>query len=366
MLGEAGSKCEHISGIPLLPAVAADLSRLYLAKGAHATTAIEGNSLTEKEVERHIKGKLDLPPSKAYLKREVDNILKACDRIEADLRNNQEATLTVERVKLYNKLVLDGLDQEEGVVPGEIRKHSVGVWTYRGAPAEDCPFLLARLCEWLNGFVPPSDDERMVYGIIKAIICHVYLAWIHPFGDGNGRTARLLEFEILFSCGVPSLSAQLLSNHYNMTRTEYYKQLDASHKSGGDLLPFIEYAVRGFIDGLREQIGLIRLQQVMVHWKDYIHERFSNKDGKTDVRRQRLIIDLSSLAFDGTAWPKTVLFSELRYITPRIAEAYAGLTDKTLARDMNALVKMGLAVRDKERIRARPETMLAFLPFSLR
>ncbi|MBW2661693.1 MAG: Fic family protein, partial [Deltaproteobacteria bacterium] len=37
---------------------------------------------------------------------------------------------------------------------------------------------------------------------------------MHPFGDGNGRTARLLEFEALLSSGVPAPSSQLLSNHY--------------------------------------------------------------------------------------------------------------------------------------------------------
>ena len=360
LLGEASSKCAHISGVPLLPGIATELYKLYLAKGALATTAIEGNTLTEEEVAKHLDGKLDLPQSKAYLQQEVDNIIKACDLIaENILDETLKGDVSLELIKYYNELVLEGLELEEEVVPGQIRHHSVGVWTYRGAPAEDCNYLLERLCEWLNGFEPSTDDEKMVYGIIKAIICHVYLAWIHPFGDGNGRTARLLEFHILISCGVPDLSAQLLSNHYNMTRTEYYKQLDASHKSGGDIFPFILYALRGFIDGLTEQISLIRYQQVHVHWKDYIHEQFSNKDGKAEVRRRRLVIDLSASI-------KPVALAKLRYISPRIAEAYAGLTDKTLTRDVNALIKMGLVKKDKDGVRARQETMSAFLAPSLR
>src|SRR6266436_58210 len=47
LLGEAASKCEHIAGVPLRPATAQSLHQLYLAKGALATTAIEGNTLTE-------------------------------------------------------------------------------------------------------------------------------------------------------------------------------------------------------------------------------------------------------------------------------------------------------------------------------
>ena len=366
MLGAASSKCAHVSGVPLLPVVAAELSKLYLAKGALATAAIEGNTLTEEEVAKHLEGKLQLPPSKAYLKQELDNIIRACNLISGNLLKGNPKEITVEMAKLYNQMVLDELDLEEDVVPGEIRKHSVGVWTYRGAPAEDCPYLLERLCEWLNEFIPPSDDEKMVFGIVKAIICHIYLAWIHPFGDGNGRTARLLEFHILISCGVPDLSAQLLSNHYNMTRTDYYKQLDASHKSGGNIFPFISYALQGFVDGLNEQIEIIRRQQVIVHWKDYVHEMFSNKDGKSEVRRRRLIIDMSSMTNDMSSLCETIPLNQLRYITPRIAEAYAGLTDKTLVRDVIALIKMGLVEKMKDGFRAKPETMFAFLAPALK
>jgi hypothetical protein len=76
-----------------------------------------------------------------------------------------------------------------------------------------------------------------VYAILKAMVAHLYLAWTHPFGDGNGRTARLIEFHILLSAGVPSPAAHLFSNHYNQTRAEYYRQLDRASKSGGH--PFL-------------------------------------------------------------------------------------------------------------------------------
>ena len=73
---------------------------------------------------------------------------------------------------------------------------------YRGAPREDCAFLLDRLCRWLEGepglslFKKP-DDDRIATAILHSILAHLYIAWIHPFGDGNGRTARLVEFMLL-------------------------------------------------------------------------------------------------------------------------------------------------------------------------
>jgi Fic family protein len=113
---------------------------------------------------------------------------------------------------------------------------------YRGAPAEDCEHLLERLCEWLNGQdFTPREGMDAIYAILKAVVAHLYLAWTHPFGDGNGRTARLIEFHILLSAGVPSPAAHLFSNHYNLTRAEYYRQLDRASKSGDDLIPFLSH-----------------------------------------------------------------------------------------------------------------------------
>src|SRR5256885_1717048 len=71
LLGEARSKIEHLAGVPLLPATAEQLHQVYLAKGALATTAIEGNTLSEEQVLNHLQGKLNLPPSQSYLAQEV-------------------------------------------------------------------------------------------------------------------------------------------------------------------------------------------------------------------------------------------------------------------------------------------------------
>ena len=359
LLGEAASKCEHIASVPLRPSTAEQLHRLYLAKGVLATTAIEGNTLSEDEVVKHLEGKLQLPPSKEYLGREIDNIVAACNQIAQEVRGGKPPVLNVARIKEFNRRVLKTLDVGKGVVPGEIRNHSVGVARYRGAPAEDCEDLLDRLCAWLNGadFKPAQDvpDLQTVYAIIKAVVAHLYLAWIHPFGDGNGRTARLIEFMILVTSGVPSTAAHLVSNHYNQTRSEYYRQLDRASQSGGDVLPFLNYAVSGFVDGLRAQLDRIRAQQWDVTWENYVHERFRSRTSPSDVRRRHLLLDLSE-------HEEPVPASKLRDLSPRVAAAYAKKTPKTLSRDLSALVEMGLLEVARNGCRAKKEIILGFLP----
>jgi fido (protein-threonine AMPylation protein) len=114
-------------------------------------------------------------------------------------------------------------------------------------------YLVDRLCEGVNGpdFATTKPRMELVYAIIKAMLAHVYLAWLHPFGDRNGRTARLVEFYLLMSTDMPSPAAHLLSNHYYQTKEEYCRQLDDASKSGGDLKPFLSYVVTGLVNGLR-------------------------------------------------------------------------------------------------------------------
>jgi len=356
LIGEARSKCEHINDAPLHPNVASRLHSLYLGKGAAATTAIEGNTLTEDEVRQRIEGRLSLPPSREYLGVEVDNIVAACNDIQADVAAGREFQLEPERILAFNRQVLAGLEPKEGVIPGEYRTHSVLVGgVYRAAPAEDCEYLLGRMCEWLNGPAFSSDDPDMVFALqlFRAILAHLYIVWVHPFGDGNGRTARLVELQILLHSGfVPSPAAHLLSNHFNLTRSRYYDELDGASKRADGVASFIEYATRGLVDGLREQLKEIRDQQLVVTWRDMVNGHFHNLHGKTAERQHRLLLDLREPT------PRR----EITHVSPRVAELYAGLSDKTVARDLGALEAADLVSREGELIGPNFALVLEFLP----
>jgi len=339
LLGEAKSKCDHIKGAPLLPETIEKMFSVYLAKGALATTAIEGNTLTEEEVERRIKGQLELPLSKEYLGIEIDNVVKAYNVIGQKLLSEKESDeLSVDIIKDYNRLVLENLPLDEGVIPGEFRTYSVGVADYRGAPHEDCEYLLIKYVDWLNNKFNFPDEKKVIFGILKAILAHLYFVWIHPFGDGNGRTARLIEFQILISVGVPSVAAHLLSNHYNATRTEYYRQLRKTSKSRDHVNEFIGYALQGFVDGLKTEIDSIQKQQIKVHWINHIYNSFAGKTSFTDKRQRDLMLELSLHLRD------SYTFNSIRHTSPKIAEMYADKTDITLKRDLHDLQNMKLLI----------------------
>jgi len=355
LLGEAQSKCEHIAGVPLKPNVADKLHRLFLAKGALGTIAIEGSTLSLEEVQKAIDGKLVLPASKEYLGIEISNIVEACNTIGERLMTQGVPVLSVELLQEYNKMVLKDLAQNENVIPGQIRKYQVTVARYRGVPPEDCEYVLNKLCDWLNKeFIAPHGLE-IAFGLLKAIITHLYIAWIHPFGDGNGRTARLVEFQLLLASGVPTPAAHLLSNFYNETRSEYYRQLEAASQTGGDVIPFIRYAVSGFIEEIRTQLKVIREQVWTVTWENYIHERFKDKNRPSDIRQKHLVLDISNR-------DKPVPISQITSVSPRIAAHYAKKTAPVLLRDIEILKKMELIEKVDQSIRATKDKILSFLP----
>ena len=355
LIGEARSKCEHINGTPLHPETARRLYLIYLSKGAFATTSIEGNTLSEEQVLQRVEGTLKLPDSQEYLGVGVDNIVDACNLIADDVQQGRPLELTPARVRHFNRLVLQNLTLDEDTVPGECRRHSVVVGNYRGAPADDCEYLLEQLCSWLNGGDFATEDPALVfaYAVLKAVLAHIYIAWIHPFGDGNGRTARLIELQLLMQSGLISMPAtHLLSNHYNQTRSRYYQELERASKTR-DISDFVRYALEGFVDGLRNQLDVVRDQQIQVTWKNYVHERFRGKDTPARRRQKHVVLDMPM---------GPIKRAEIRSVSDRVRDEYASKTEKTLTRDLNELLRLGLVVREGGEVAANYDLIHAFLP----
>ena len=303
-VGEARSKCRHLSRTPLPPDLARNMERVYLAKGAKATTAIEGNSLSEEQVLAAVDGNLELPQSQKYLQQEVENILKAIWGIEREIYAGSVFQITPERLCDLNGKVLEGLEVEDHVTPGEFRTTGVVVGgVYRGAPAADCAHLVDRMCDWLDGvgFIASEEGQgnepAFTLALLKAVVAHVYIAWIHPFGDGNGRTARLVEFGILTAAGIPSVAAHLLSNHYNATRQRYYRELEHASKSGGDLTRFLDYAVEGFVGELQQQLDGVHGWIVEAAWTNHVQAIFAEMHTATRRRQRDLVLALPADTF---------------------------------------------------------------------
>ncbi|QAB17139.1 Fic family protein [Leucobacter muris] len=218
-LGECYSKSMHLIGTPLMPGTADHLSVIYLRRGALASAQIEGNTLTQEEVDKLLERGKTQPPSREYLEQEVLNVMAALESVrETAASVDGDFRLTPEWIKSIHAMLMADMELEDHVVPGEFRDVNVGVGLYRGAPTEDVEFLMQKLCDWLNAILDDAakqeqPENRFYFVFLAAVLAHLYVAWIHPFGDGNGRTSRLIECAILATSGlVPWVSANVLSD----------------------------------------------------------------------------------------------------------------------------------------------------------
>lgn len=360
-IGEAYARCAELSGTPLAPAMADALHQHALIRGAQATVAIEGNTLTIEQVAGIYAGEFSAPQSRAYQEREVRNVLEAFERIDGMVMEDGDLHLSAELICEMNRWVLDGVDPDAASAPGTIRTHSVVVGPYVGPPARDCWHLLERLAEWLDGddFRPTSgesDENRGAFArtVLSALLAHLYIAWIHPFADGNGRTARLLEYVILARSGmVPLAAANLMANHFNLTRDRYYARLAAASRER-DVLGFLAYGIEGLVDGLVEHSAAVRAQHLGLAWQSYVAETMARFPTSPASERQRALV--MALA-PGEKVPR----SDIAGLTPQLAQLYARTGPRTLARDLNRLEDAGLIDVSTEGIRARVDLMSAFL-----
>jgi hypothetical protein len=102
MLGQCESIIQAISSAPVKPEYRQQMLVVSLRKGARATTAIEGNTLSEAEVSRIDEGE-NLPPSKEYLQVEVMNIIDALNQIRTEvIREDKTFILSTELIERFN------------------------------------------------------------------------------------------------------------------------------------------------------------------------------------------------------------------------------------------------------------------------
>ena len=368
-LGEIQAKIEHIKRLPIPPDDSYKLRGMYLTKGVHSTTAIEGNSFSEEEVAKIINKEMEAPPSRAYQEKQIDNMVEAFSMVGENLVDGESSRFSVELLHKYHELVLKGLEESisEDVVIGKFRSHRVIVGRYLAAPPDEVPSLMQQYCDWLNEKPIAAQGYKVAEQIVKAIVAHVYFTWIHPYGDGNGRMSRLVEFAILVGAGVPDIAAHLLSNFYNDTRDMYYRELQRSHGESQDgaypeevsLNGFLEYALQGYKDELDKQFMLIHALQIETIWHDVIHaefrKRYAENLTRTQQRRKRLVLDLTDHRFEDP-----VRKGDIPDITAALARAYRDKTERTIQRDLNALVDMGLLKKDENGYKPNTDILMVF------
>ena len=118
---------------------------MTLVKGALATTAIEGNTLTEDQARGILDGSYKASPSRQYQEQEVRNLLDALQGLQSQIVKGKNTQLTSALICDFNRQILHDTELRPDVIPGVTRTGPVVVGHYRAAPAEDVEYLPDRL-----------------------------------------------------------------------------------------------------------------------------------------------------------------------------------------------------------------------------
>lgn len=126
---------------------------------------------------------------------------------------------------------------------------------YTGPDAKRVPKLMKKFVDWLT-----VSKEREINPVIVAAIAHLEIAAIHPFNDGNGRTARALPTLLLYQRGYDFRRLFALEDYYNTDRPSYYTAINLGKtydERKSDMTSWLEYFTKGFrkeIDHVKDNI----------------------------------------------------------------------------------------------------------------
>lgn len=245
----------------VLPLNEAQLRRQAILRMAHTSTSIEGNALAEFEVGKVFEGQTVRAPQKDVL--EVQNYYKALQALEELGKTKND--LTVKEIFQMHRLVINGLVSDEKVGrfrPGDVYVlDDLGdgreVLRFKAPAANKVSALINDLLEWISG-----SKETSVHPVIIAGIFHLEFVSIHPFTDGNGRTARLLTQLLLYRMGWDFRKIIVLEDHYNRDRLAYYNAEhygEGTHyKQGREFTHWLEYFTTGFVVEARKALEQIQ------------------------------------------------------------------------------------------------------------
>ena len=292
-------------------------------RSAHGSVSIEGNPLDLESVQLATLD--DSAPD--YQRREARNADRA-HRLIQDLANDESMDIDAGLLRLLNAILLDGLPGRGAEQAGRYRTGGSMIintatqqFVYTGPPAAWVADLMTGLVQQISQWMQDETPE------IAAAKAHFGFVSIHPFADGNGRTARLLADLILALRKSDADGMISLSSVIRGRRNEYYEALQASQGSTFservDVTEFVRFHTAALADAVRQ----LEAQA-------------------TTFQRQRLTLLAN---FEAVINPRrTIGLISLLELGQLSSSQYAELADcaqPTAFSDLNALVEAGLAAR---------------------
>ena len=319
-----------IIDLPILPGRAAKLEDELIRRSIFGTAAIEGNPLTEKQVEELVEDSHEINPVQRA-EQEILNLKKTYGLLDR-MVSGAEGNLVSERDFIdLHRSITGGIDYD-GNTPGKYRNHQVkvgdsvhgGIYTPPSIAA-DIILLMKEMVDWLN-----SKSILELDPIIRAALAHFHFSFIHPFGDGNGRVARTFEAYLLRLSKIKYVPV-MLSSYYYKNIDEYYWTFSKTIKAKDhDITVFLEFVLKGFVESLHDIKGRIT----------FFIRKFALKDAYSFLKEKKSInkrqFELLNILLNNDL---AFTLKDLAVMTP-FHLLYQGVSERTIKRDIQSLANL--------------------------
>jgi Fic family protein len=306
---------EIIENSRLIPKWELKLQKEARVHNAHSSTSIEGNRLSLEQVQALSEKKQVTASAKD--KQEVVNYLQALNLIPEFAKNKINTKLFL---KIHKIITAGTLKNKNDSGAFRDRQVFVGrrvfdgtqiknVVEYMPPDTKDVPRLVKEFLDWLE-----SKSTLKINPVLLAGIAHYEIARIHPFIDGNGRTARLLATLILYKRGFDHHRFFALDDYYDEERSAYYTALKTVDKNKGDLTGWLEYFTEGVLNSVNKvkeivnKLGLspkfspkeiieLTQRQIKILEALRVKEKISNRDLRNlfKISRQAMLKEITKL-----------------------------------------------------------------------
>lgn len=266
--------------MPYLPQWIEEVHEEQLRLEAAGTSRIEGAEFSEREQAEALMP--DAPGHLTYSQRQ----LRAADATYRWLRlQPADRPVNAEFILEIHRRIVTGCDDDR-CEPGALRPAAwnvtIGTPRCRGVEGgDDCRAAFDALCRAIAGAFRQHD------GIIQAMATHYHIGAMHPFGDGNGRTARAVEAFMMRRASVNDLVMVSLSNYYYDHKDAYLAALDESRQRGHDLTPFLMFA----LPAVAERCRAVAAKIVINHQRTLFREFARSLFGQLRSPRRRVIAE---------------------------------------------------------------------------
>jgi Fic family protein len=286
-LSDAKAAVLSLTSVPFQKSWAEKLQAVQLKQEVAGTSRIEGADFTEHELDEA----LDAGVGSESMTRSQRQARAAVNTYRWIAKLPGDRPITCDLILETHRRIITGCDDDH-CPPGQIRQAdqnvTFGTPRHRGAEGgRPCAEAFNALCDALSRQFTEHDI------LIQALALHYQFGAMHPFLDGNGRTARALEALMLQRAGLRDALFIALSNYYYDEKANYLRSLSAVKEQGGDLTPFLIFGLVGITQQCRRLLAEINKNILKAMFRDLANDlfhRLSSTKKRVIAKRQLSII----------------------------------------------------------------------------